>query len=143
LESSIYFSESPRPTPKPSTRPIGTDTYSLLTYKDIACGRNDPLHMHEIGTDTQSLISLNDRASGVDIPRELLARHVSTDTRTLISTRDNFSAPMLSSTMIQHDAQTQSHAIEQHDAASNTYAQAEQHHIGIQVGPISNDRGSH
>ncbi|CAF4442105.1 unnamed protein product, partial [Rotaria magnacalcarata] len=45
-----------------------------------------------MSTDTSCLRILNDRSCGLDFPRELLSRHISTDTRTLISTRDNFSA---------------------------------------------------
>ena len=94
------------------------------------------MNAHKIvirSTDTISLISLHDQASGVDIPPELLSRHVSTDTRTLISIRDNFSTtiPIIQNVLI--DAQTQSTSAIQHDASSNTLAPAEQRHTGVQV----------
>ncbi len=130
-----YFlsSEPPKPPPRPITRAVATDTFNLLTQKDIACGSNESTHNRDSSTDTISLISLHDRASGVDIPPELLSRHVSTDTRTLISIRDNFSTtiPVIQNVLI--DAQTQSTSAIQQDASSNTLAPAEQRHTGVQV----------
>jgi hypothetical protein len=135
LSFDIYLlsSEPPKPPPRPVTRAVATDTLNLLTQKDIACGSNEPTQNRDRSTDTISLISLHDRASGVDIPPELLSRHVSTDTRTLISIRDNFSTtiPIIQNVLI--DAQTQSTPSIQHDASSNTLAPAEQRHTGVQV----------
>lgn len=93
---------------------------------------------HDISTDTLSLISYHDRASGLDIPPELLSRHVSTDTRTLISIRDNFSLTTPITQTAHIDAQTQSIPTIQHDASSNTAPLAEQRHTGVQVSVIIN-----
>jgi hypothetical protein len=133
FEIFIFFSEPPKPPPRPITRPVATDTFSLITQKDTACGPNEPIQNRDTSTDTISLISLHDRASGLDIPPELLSRHVSTDTRTLISIRDNFSATIPLTQTIHIDAQTQSTPAIQHDASSNTPAIAEQRHISVQV----------
>lgn len=86
-----------------------------------------------MATDTLSLIDYHDRASGIDIPTELLSRHASTDTRTLISTRDNFSATPAPQQIVQFDAQTQFIPTVHHDASSNTPSPAEQRHVSIQV----------
>ena len=115
-------------------RQAATDTQNLIIQRDTACGPDDTKRTHDISTDTSSLISLQDRTSGLDIPRELLSRHVSTDTRTLILTRDNFSTPMPIAQKIQFNVHTQSIPIEQHDASSNTVPQAEQRDKSIQVG---------
>lgn len=115
---------------------MATDTFNLVTHKDVACGLNEASIQQDISTDTDALISLHDRASGLDIPPELLSRHVSTDTRTLISFRDNFSATTPLAQTIYVDVQTQSIPAVQHDASSNTPALAEQCHTGIQVSNI-------
>ncbi|UJR14743.1 hypothetical protein I4U23_001734 [Adineta vaga] len=125
--------EPPKPPPKPTTRPMATDTFSLITHKDVACGLNEATVQHDTSTDTDALISLHDRASGLDIPPELLSRHVSTDTRTLVSFRDNFSATTPLAQTVFVDVQTQSIPAVQHDASSNTPALAEQRHTGIQA----------
>jgi hypothetical protein len=114
-------------------RPAATDTRNLITQKDIACGSNDFRSGCDSSTDTSSLLSLHDRASGLDVPTQLLARHVSTDTRTLVSTRDNFSATQPATPTVHIDAHTQFIATVQHDASSNTLAPAEQRHTGVQV----------
>lgn len=87
----------------------------------------------DTSTDTSSLVDLQDRASGLDIPRELLSRHATTDTRTLISIRDNFSTtiPIIQTALV--DAQTQSINEMKQDASSNTLALAEQRHASVQV----------
>jgi hypothetical protein len=126
-------SEPPKPPPKPSVRPAATDTRSLITQKDIACGPNEAQQVRDTSTDTISLLSLHDRASGHDIPPELLARHVSTDTRTLISTQDNFSTTIPVIQTVHIDVQTQSIPTVQHHVSSNTLAPAEQRHTGVQV----------
>ncbi|CAF1281668.1 unnamed protein product [Rotaria sordida] len=125
--------EPPKPPPKPAMRPAATDTRNLIIQKDTACGSDETKRARDMSTDTLSLIPSHDRASGLDMPPELLSRHVSTDTRTLISTRDNFSAPIPVSPTIQIHAQTQSIPTIQHDASSNTYTQADQRHIGVQA----------
>ncbi|CAF1136886.1 unnamed protein product [Rotaria sp. Silwood1] len=125
--------EPPKPPSKPLTRQVATDTLNLITQKDTACGSNESTYNRDMSTDTISLISYYDRASGHDIPPELLSRHVSTDTRTLISIRDNFSLTTPLIQPIHIDAQTQSIPIVQHDASSNTFASAEQRHIGVQA----------
>jgi hypothetical protein len=114
-------------------RPAATDTRNLIVQKEIACGSNEHQHRCEISTDTESLVSYNDRASGHDYPAELLARHVSTDTRTLVTTRDNFSLTQSQAQTIHFDAQTQYMPIVRHDASSNTRAPAEQRHTSVQV----------
>ena len=114
-------------------RPAATDTRNLITQKDIACGSNEFKRGCDTSTDTASLLSLHDRASGLDVPPQLLARHVSTDTRTLVSTRDNFSATQPATPTVHIDAHTQFVATAQHDASSNTSAPAEQRHTGVQV----------
>ena len=115
------------------TRPVATDTSHLITQKDIACGSNETTENRDTSTDTNSLVDLQDRASGLDIPRELLSRHVATDTRTLISIRDNFSTtiPITQTALV--DAQTQSISEMKQDASSNTLALAEQRHASVQV----------
>ena len=112
---------------------MATDTSNLIVHKDIACGSNEPNENRDSSTDTHSLTSYHDRACGLDIPPELLSRHVSTDTRTLISFRDNFSATTPINQTVHVDAETQSPTATQHDAASNTIAPAEQRHTGVQV----------
>lgn len=114
-------------------RPAATDTRNLITQKDIACGSNEFRSGCDTSTDTSSLLTLHDRASGLDVPPQLLARHVSTDTRTLVSTRDNFSATQPATPTVHIDAHTQFIATAQHDASSNTLAPAEQRHTGVQV----------
>ena len=133
IDFSLLCSEPPKPPAKPVTRPVATDTRSLLTQKDIACGPNEVKRGRDTSTDTLSLLSLNDRASGIDVPVELLSRHISTDTRTLISTRDNFSATTSTAQTVHTDAQTQSMPPVQQHAASNTAAPAERRHSGVQV----------
>lgn len=112
---------------------MATDTSTLIVHKDIACGPNESNENRDSSTDTHSLTSYHDRACGLDIPPELLSRHVSTDTRTLISFRDNFSATTPINQTVHVDAETQSSTATQHDAASNTIAPAEQRHTGVQV----------
>lgn len=126
-------SEPPKPPPRPITRPAATDTMHLITHKDIACGSNEMTQHRDSSTDTISLIHLQDRASGIDIPPELLSRHAATDTRTLISIRDNFSTtiPITQTALV--DAQTQSIVEMKQDASSNTLALAEQRHASTQV----------
>jgi hypothetical protein len=119
-------------------RPAATDTRSLITQKDTACGPDEIKPGRDTATDTLSLVSHNDRASGQDIPPELFTRHVSTDTRTLITTRDNFSATIPTVQSVRNDAQTQSISMVQHDASSNTLAPAEQRHTGVQVSDVLN-----
>jgi hypothetical protein len=119
-------------------RQAATDTRSLITQKDTACGPDETKRGRDTSTDTLSLVSFNDRASGHDIPPELFSRHVSTDTRTLISTRDNFSTTIPVTQTIHIDAQTQSIPPVQHDASSNTVAPAEQRHTGVQVSYLLN-----
>lgn len=114
-------------------RPAATDTRNLIVQKDIACGLNERHYNTDRSTDTSSLVSRHDQASGHDYPAELLARHVSTDTRTLISTRDNFAATQPVPQVVQLDAQTQFIPPPRHDAASNTLAPAEQRHSSVQV----------
>ena len=109
-----------------------TDTRTLVTQRDTACGPDDVKRGRDTSTDTSTLVSLNDRGSGNDVPPELFSRHVSTDTRTLVSTRDNFSTTIPVQTIL-FDAQTQSIPTVQHDASSNTQAPAEQRHAGVQV----------
>ncbi|CAF1279168.1 unnamed protein product [Rotaria sp. Silwood1] len=125
--------EPPKPPPKPSMRPAATDTRNLIIQKDTACGSDETKRACDTSTDTLSLISLHDRASGLDFPPELLSRHVSTDTRTLISTRDNFSATIPITPPIQIHAQTQSIPTIQHHTSSNTNPPAEQRHTGVQA----------
>jgi len=115
-----------------------TDTRSLITQKDTACGPDETKRGRDTSTDTLSLVSLHDRASGHDIPPELFSRHVSTDTRTLITMRDNFSTTTPVVQTVHMDAQTQSMSTVQHDASSNTLAPAEQRHIGVQVSYLFN-----
>jgi hypothetical protein len=115
---------------------MATDTFSLITQRDTACGPNESMKTVDTSTDTISLISHHDRGSGLDIPPELFSRHVSTDTRTLISTRDNFSATTPTTHIIHLDAQTQSIPSLQCDASSNTLALAEQRHTGVQVSDV-------
>jgi hypothetical protein len=110
-----------------------TDTRTLITQKDTASGPDETKRGRDTANDTSTLVSLHDRASGNDIPPELYSRHVSTDTRTLISTRDNFSTTIPVVQTIHLDAQTQSRPMVQHDASSNTLAPAEQRHTGVQV----------
>ena len=129
----LLSSEPPKPPPKPVMRPAATDTRNLIVQKDIACGLNERHYNTDRSTDTSSLVSRLDQASGHDYPAELLARHVSTDTRTLISTRDNFSATQPVAQVVQLDAQTQFIPPPRHDAASNTLAPAEQRHSSVQV----------
>lgn len=126
-------SEPPKPPPRPITRPVATDTLHLITRKDIACGASEVTQNRDNSTDTLSLIDHQDRASGIDIPIELLSRHVATDTRTLISIRDNFSTtiPVIPTALV--DAQTQSIVEMKQDASSNTLALAEQRHASTQV----------
>lgn len=114
-------------------RPAATDTRNLIVQKDIACGSNERYYHTDRSTDTSSLVSLHDRASGHDYPSELLARHVSTDTRTLITTRDNFSATIPTPQVVLLDAQTQFIPTVRHDTASNTVPPAEQRHTSVQV----------
>lgn len=114
-------------------RPAATDTRNLIIQKEIACGVDDTKRGCDMSTDTSSLQTFSDRACGLDFPRELLSRHISTDTRTLISTRDNFSATIPVPQIVQVNAQTQSVPAVQHDASSNTLPTAEQRHISIQV----------
>ena len=129
----ICFSEPPKPPPKPAMRPAATDTRNLIVQKEIACGSNEWKRSCDSSTDTKSLVDHHDRASGVDIPTELLARHVSTDTRTLISTRDNFSVTQAIPQIVHIDAQTQFLPTIQHDASSNTSAPAQLRHCSVQV----------
>lgn len=130
----IYlFSEPPKLPPKPSTRQVATDTYNLTINVDAACGSNEAKRNRDTSTDTISLISLHDRACGLDIPADLLSRHVSTDTRTLISIRDNFCTPAPSTQIIHTDAQTQSIPAVKHDVSSNTAISGEPRHTGVQV----------
>ena len=119
-------------------RQAATDTRSLVTQRDTASGPDETKRGHDTATDTISLTSFNDRASGQDIPPELLSRHASTDTRTLISTRDNFSITIPVIQTARFDAQTQSKTTVQHDASSNTHAPAEQRHISVQVNYLFN-----
>lgn len=114
-------------------RQAATDTHSLVTQKETASGPDEIKRARDTATDTFSLVSLNDRGSGNDVPPELFARHVSTDTRTLVTTRDNYSFTLPVVQPAQFDAQTQSLATLQRDASSNTLAPAEQRHAGIQV----------
>lgn len=129
----FVFSEPPKPPPKPSTRQAATDTYSLVTYRDTACGPYETIYNRDVSTDTVSLVSLNDRGCGLDLPPELLSRNASTDTRTLISIRDNFSLTTPLTHILHIDAQTQSIPTVQHDASSNTFSPPEQRHTGVQV----------
>ena len=114
-------------------RQAATDTRSLVSQKETASGPDEIKRARDTATDTSSLVSLNDRGSGNDVPPELFARHVSTDTRTLVTTRDNFSITTPVAQPVHFDAQTQSIATLQRDASSNTLAPAEQRHAGIQV----------
>ncbi|CAF3102541.1 unnamed protein product [Rotaria socialis] len=125
--------EPPKPPPRPSMRPAATDTRNLIIQKDTACGADETKRGCDMSTDTSCLRILNDRACGLDFPRELLSRHISTDTRTLISTRDNFSATAPIVQTVQIHAQTQSTPTLQHDASSNTFPPAEQRHISVQA----------
>lgn len=129
----LLSSEPPKPPPRPITRPVATDTFHLITQKDMACGPNEATENRDTSTDTTSLVSRHDRASGVDIPPELLSRHVATDTRTLISLRDNFSTTIPVTQAVLIDAQTQSLSELKQDASSNTLAPAEQRHTAVQV----------
>ncbi len=138
-----FSREPPKPPAKPAMRPAATDTRNLILQKDTACGPDETKRGRDTATDTLSLISLHDRASGHDIPPELLARHVSTDTRTLINTRDNFSTTIPVVQTVQIDAQTQSIPSVQRDASSNTLAPAEQRHTGIQVSHLSNEESKY
>lgn len=114
-------------------RQAATDTRSLVTQKDTACGPDETRRGRDTSTDTLSLVSHQERASGHDVPPELLSRHVSTDTRTLVLTRDNFSTTIPIIQTVHLDAQTQSIPSVQRDASSNTLAPAEQRHTGVQV----------
>ncbi|CAF4084833.1 unnamed protein product [Rotaria magnacalcarata] len=114
-------------------RPAATDTRNLIIQKDTACGADETKRGCDMSTDTSCLRILNDRACGLDFPRELLSRHISTDTRTLISTRDNFSATTPIVQTVQIHAQTQSTPTLQHDASSSTFPPAEQRHISVQA----------
>jgi hypothetical protein len=119
-------------------RQAATDTRSLVTQKDTSCGPDETRRGHDTATDTISLTAFHDRASGQDIPPELFSRHASTDTRTLISTRDNFSITIPVIQTVRLDAQTQSISTVQHDASSNTHAPAEQRHTSVQVNYLFN-----
>ena len=129
----FFFSEPIKLAPKLVTRPIATDTSTLITLKDTACGSNYYFQPQEVATDTISLVSFDDRASGSDIPAELLSRHVATDTRTLISTRENFSSAL---SLPSIDVQTQSATIVHHDVASNTTIIGEGRNMSVQVSLI-------
>jgi hypothetical protein len=108
-----------------------------MTLKDMACGVCDATVTRDSSTDTDHLVMISDRGCGLDIPHELLSRHISTDTRTLISMRDNFSTTTPAVAVVQLDAETQSVSIVQHDVSSNTPTTPEQKHISIQVRPFS------
>ena len=110
-----------------------TDTRNLIIHRDTASGLDEARRARDMSTDTASLVTRQERGSGHDVPRELLSRHMSTDTRTLISTRDNFSATIPVAQTVHVDAHTQSIHPIQHDACSNTTAPAEQRHTGVQV----------
>ena len=114
-------------------RPAATDTRSLIIQKDTSCGPDEIKRGHDTSTDTLSLASLQDRASGQDIPPELYSRHVATDTRSLVSTRDNFSATIPVQQTLRIDVHTQSIPTIRHDVSSNTRAPAEQRHTSVQV----------
>jgi hypothetical protein len=115
-----------------------TDTRSLVIQRDTASGPDDARRGRDTATDTTALTSFHDRATGHDVPPELFSRHVSTDTRTLISTRDNFSTTIPVIQTLRLDAQTQSITAVQNDASSNTLAPAEQRHISVQVNYLFN-----
>lgn len=129
----FYSSEPPQPPPKPEMRQAATDTRTLVVQKETASGPDEIKRACDTATDTHSLISLNDRGSGNDVPPEFFSRHVSTDTRTLVSTRDNFSFTIPVIPPALYDAQTQSITTVQRDSSSNTLAPAEQRHAGTQV----------
>ncbi len=132
--NSIYVSsEPPKLPPKPIMCQVATDTRNLIMHKDTASGSDEAKRARDTSTDTLSLILRQERASGQDIPPELLTRHVSTDTRTLISTRDNFSVTIPAIQTVHTDAHTQSIATVQRHASSNTLAPAEQRHTAVQV----------
>lgn len=132
----MLSSEPPQLPPKPVMRQAATDTRNLVTQRDTACGPDETKRGRDTSTDTLSLVSRQERASGHDVPPELFSRHVSTDTRTLISTRDNFSTTIPVIQTVHLDAQTQSIPAVQRDASSNTMAPAEQRHTGVQVSLI-------
>ncbi|UJR31990.1 hypothetical protein I4U23_019461 [Adineta vaga] len=125
--------EPPKLPPKPIMCQAATDTRNLIIQKDTASGLDETKRARDMSTDTLSLVTRQERGSGHDFPRELLSRHISTDTRTLISTRDNFSATIPVAQAVQIDAHTQSIPPVQHDAFSNTIAPAEQRHTGVQA----------
>ncbi|CAF1460677.1 unnamed protein product [Adineta steineri] len=125
--------EPPKLPPKPIMCQAATDTRNLIVHKDIASGSDETKRARDMSTDTLSLVYLEERACGLDFPRELLSRHISTDTRTLISTRDNFSATIPVVQTVLMDAHTQSIPPIRHNASSNTQALAEQRHTGVQA----------
>ncbi|CAF0880180.1 unnamed protein product [Adineta ricciae] len=125
--------EPPKLPSKPIMCQAATDTRNLIIHKDTASGLDEARRARDMSTDTVSLVTRQERGSGHDVPRELLSRHMSTDTRTLISTRDNFSATIPVAQTVHVDAHTQSIHPVQHDACSNTTAPAEQRHTGVQA----------
>ena len=105
-------------------RQAATDTQTLVIQRHTASGPDEIKRGRDTSTDTSTLTVHQVRGSGNDYPPECFARHASTDTRTLISTRDKFSATIPIVQVVRNDAQTQStlapkekenHVFEQHE----------------------------
>lgn len=115
-------------------RPVSTDTNNLISLRDTACSVHEFFQTQDTATDTSALLSFEHRAIGSDIPNELLSRTVATDTRTLVSTRENFSNTAGTTTVGTFDVQTQSNPIFQHEVASNTNISGQGRETSVQVG---------
>ncbi|CAF0943841.1 unnamed protein product, partial [Didymodactylos carnosus] len=126
--------EPPKPPPKPSMRPAATDTRTLISYKDIATGPSDTKRWYDRSTDTLTLLQQREQATGNDIPAVLLNRTVATDTRTLVSTRDNFSTTTLSKDIFKDIGCDTKSLTQYHDTSVNTN-RLEQQNASVQCIP--------